>query len=137
MTSRCSSEIKLKWKCKNEKHEDYERSPLNSKQCEFRCPMCVLEEKVSNLETKVYEYLKTYKYTILRERDCTIIPINPKTNYQLLFDNEIMEKKIIIEVHGEQHYNTLNKNSSWLNGKTPTEFLEELQYRDKYKKSLL
>jgi hypothetical protein len=40
----------------------------------------------------------------LHEHNCNIIPINPKTNYPLPYDNEIVELKLIIEVHGSQHY---------------------------------
>lgn len=94
------------WKCKNGKHEDYYRIINSSNNANFNCPECVRERNESFLQEKVRLYLESLEYTILHERKCTIIPKNSKskTNNTLPFDNEIKELKLIIEVHGEQHY---------------------------------
>ena len=47
----------------------------------------------------------------------------------------IVDKNAIIEVHGKQHYEEII-HSKWLNGKTPSEWLKELQERDEYKKQI-
>src|SRR5437870_1816828 len=70
------------------------------------------------------------------EFDCSIIPISPRTGYKLPFDNEIGELKLIIEVHGEQHY----KKSGFHNmvakkNNTTSEYeLHMIQVRDRYKR---
>ena len=53
---------------------------------------------------------------------------------KLPFDNELKELKLIIEIHGEQHYKQLPKNNKWLNGKTPQEYLKYRRLLDRYKK---
>lgn len=83
-------------------------------------------------------YLKRLGYKVKTEYSCTIKPINPKTNYPLLFDNEIVLKNgkhLIIEVHGEQHYNchfyTIKKKI------TKEEIEKKLHYqqvKDRYKR---
>lgn len=95
------------WKCPNNKHEDYKREIATSNQCEFRCPECVRERDESFLQEKVRLYLNTLNYTILHEDQCSIFVQNPKIKNKwgkMLFDNEIKELKLIIEVHGIQHY---------------------------------
>jgi hypothetical protein len=78
-------------------------------------------------------------YTILHERDCTIIPKNPKvngTNGTMPFDNEIKELKLIIEVHGCQHYNVtgIALMSAKHNNTTPEQELHKIQLHDRYKR---
>jgi len=96
------------WKCPEGKHEDYPRSISNSNNADFRCPECIQEKNESMLQEKIRLYLEGLKvYTILHENKCTIIPQNPKVKNkrgQMPYDNEIKELKIIIEVHGIQHY---------------------------------
>jgi len=115
------------WKClNNDKHEDYERTITNSTKYDFRCPECVQERDESLLQEKVRIYLESLGYTILHEHKCTIVPINPKTNRPLPFDNEVKDLKLVIEVHGEQHYKAVyyfDKNSN----------LHKRQLYDRYK----
>ena len=75
-------------------------------------------------------------YVVRHERNCSIIPINPKNNYQLPFDNEIIDLKLICEVHGIQHYELLRENTPWLNNQTPREFLKQRKLIDRYKKAV-
>ena len=68
--------------------------------------------------------------------ECNCIPINPYTKMPLPFDNEIPDKKVIIEVHGNQHY----EETGWhithakVSGRTPTEEFEYQKWKDQYKK---
>jgi hypothetical protein len=51
------------------------------------------------------------------------------------FDNEITELKLIIEVHGQQHYNVIAYNGHW-SDKTlsPEQQLQKRKLYDRYKK---
>jgi len=103
------SNKKVWWKCLDGKHEDYYRDINSSnKICKFRCPECVRERDESFLQEKVRLYLESLNIgQILHENKCTILPKNPKVlkgNNRLPFDNEVKELKLIIEVHGKQHY---------------------------------
>ena len=125
------------WKCENGIHKDYKRIIGNTIKSEFMCPNCVIENNSSKLQNKVDTYLKEkYNFEVLHERDCTINPINPKTNQMLLYDNEIKELKLVIEVMGEQHYlpTQFNKLIAKRKNITPEEALKELQWRDDFKK---
>ena len=127
------------WKCLNGKHQNYERSIKDSTYLNFRCPECVNERNESFLQEKVRLYLEKLNYTILHEYKCTLKCINPLTNYQLPYDNEIIvnNKHLIIEVHGSQHYdkNCIFHKLSARKFKTTIEYqFEYLQYKDKYKK---
>lgn len=131
------SNQKVWWKCENEKHEDYQRNICDATALDFRCPCCSQERSFSFLQEKVSNYIKnTYGYTILHEGYCNVIPINPKTNCKLFFDNEIVEIKLIIEVHGQQHYELtgFTKLTAKHYGTTPEVELEYLQWKDNYKK---
>ena len=123
------------WKCSEGIHEDYFRDINDSNKLNFRCPDCVRERDESFLQEKVRLYLNELKYIVLHENKCTIIPINPKTNYQLPFDNEIKELKLIVEVHGKQHYEISGWNMSRAkkHNITPKQELEYQQLKDKYK----
>ena len=68
------------------------------------CPHCMNELTVGKLHLKVVEFLTELGYKLNFENKCSIVPINPKTNYQLPYDIEIDGYNIIIEVHGKQHY---------------------------------
>jgi hypothetical protein len=124
------------WKCMDEKHEDYKREINGSNIIKFRCPICTQERNESFLQEKVRVYLETLNYTILHENNCTIVPKNPKTNYQLPFDNEIKDLKLICEVHGRQHYKVtgFHRKQSKQNRMTPTEELNYQQLKDRYKR---
>ena len=60
------------------------------------------------------------------ENKCSIKPYNPETNRPMPYDNEIVELKLIVEVHGEQHYRYTGFKRT----------LEEEQANDKYKYEL-
>ncbi len=108
-----NSNQKVWWKCKEGKHNDYLRSIISSNKYEFRCPECVRERDESFLQEKVRLYLNELRYTVLHEHNCTLKCINPKTKNQLPYDNEIEKLKLIIEVHGGQHY--LETSGKWFN----------------------
>jgi len=118
------------WKCFDKSHEDYLRKISISTTCEFRCPLCMENRKESVLQEKVRSYIETLNYTILHESYCTIVPKNPKTNRILPFDNEIKELKLIIEVHGTQHY--FECSGLW---KTDNSNLVKRKLYDRYKKN--
>lgn len=126
------------WKCHVCEHE-WQAPPNARTNLRSGCPECARHFTISKLQKMVEEYIKnTYRYQILHERDCTIIATNPKTNYQLPYDNDVdvNGSKLIIEVHGEQHYNigpfTITNASK--KGITPQEELEYQQYKDEIKK---
>jgi len=127
---------KVWWKCPDGKHADYKRKISDSNKCKFRCPDCVSELSNSILQEKVLALLHNFDYTVLNENKCSIIPKNPKTKMSMLFDNEIKELKLIIEVHGEQHY----KKAGWhiskskLNNTTPEYELYYQKLKDRYKR---
>ena len=135
---RVSSHEKVYFKCENNKHEDYIRIISDyTNNNTINCPECSREKTVSSIQEKVFNYINTLGYTINNEQHCTVLPINPKTKYPMPFDNEIVELKLIIEVHGEQHY---NKNSGFHvlaskhNGKTIKECFEYEVWKDNFKK---
>ena len=128
------------WKCPNGKHEDYYRKISVSNMCDFTCPECVKERNESFLQEKVRLYLESLNnYTILHENKCTIIAQNPKIKNRrgrMPFDNEIKELKLIIEVHGKQHYEICGFHylSSKRNNTTPEYEFHMLKVRDRYKR---
>ncbi len=124
------------WKCLDDIHEDFIRNIPGSHRANFGCPECTKERNESFLQEKVRLYLNELNYTILHEYKCTIIPINPKTKYKLPFDNEIKELKLIIEVHGIQHYEICGWHISLakINNTTPGYELHKRKLYDKYKK---
>ena len=131
------SKKKVWWRCKNNKHEDYQRDCDMSLHLDFRCPRCVRENKTSMIEEKNKKYLEEIGYNVLTEYDCTIKPINPKTKMPMPYDNEILlynGKHLIIEVHGEQHYDgRLHKLTH--KSKSADELLRYQQVKDRYKKA--
>ena len=97
------------------------------------CLQCL--GKVSNLHLKVLGYLKELKRPFNTEYDCSITPINPVTKYPLPYDIEDINGKLIIEVHGRQHYDKCGDNSKWLHGLTSIEYLAKRKKYDEFKKS--
>ncbi|WP_297419629.1 hypothetical protein [Clostridium sp.] len=124
------------FKCLDGKHDDAYRRIQDVVKCEFRCAECVNDNNFSILQQKVNNYLNSFDYIILHENNCTIVPKNPKTNYSLPFDNEINELKLIIEVHGIQHYSITNFHNLSANkfNTTPEYELHRIQLHDRYKK---
>lgn len=120
------------WKC--DKHGNYKRTICDQVESEFLCPKCSKEQSESKLQKKVRLYLETKFSIVNHEYDCSIIPINPETNYKLPYDNEVPEIKLIIEVHGIQHYRQSQWFCSGSNYSDPNEYLKYRQRLDKYKK---
>ena len=126
------------WKCDNNIHDDYPRGVKSSLNSNFKCPFCSRENGISSYQLKTENYLNdNYNYTILHENDCSIIPINPKTNHKLPFDNEIYELKLIIEVNGRQHYDITSfaKSTAYHNNIDPECVLQYQKWKDDYKKN--
>ena len=129
---------KLVWfKCENNIHNDYERLISDYSVGHCRCPKCVASNRESSFEKSVREYIENDLHlVVLNEMECNCIPINPYTKMPLPFDNEIPDKKVIIEVHGKQHY----EETGWhitqakVSGRTPTEEFEYQKWKDQYKK---
>lgn len=128
---------KVWFKCDNDIHEDYERFISDYSVGHKMCPKCMASNRESSFEKIVKDYLENdMKYTVLTERNCTCLPINPYTKMPLPFDNEIAGKNTIVEVHGIQHY----EQTGWhitqakASGKTPLEEFEYQKWKDKFKK---
>jgi hypothetical protein len=125
------------WSCHDGIHEDYLSSVSNASRSCFRCPECVRKRRSSFLQEKVETYIsENYSYKINHEYNCTIVPKNPKAvgkNILLPFDNEIEELKLIIEVHGVQHYKITSPSEKFIN--TTSEYeLHSRKLFDRYKK---
>lgn len=129
------TEKKVWFKCPDGIHEDSYRQVKNAVNYNFRCPYCSSKCNYSILQEKVYEYVKDKFKEIRREHNCTIVPVNPKTKFKMPFDVEIVDYKLIIEINGKQHYECIGKNSKWLHGLTPEEYLKERKEKDEYKKN--
>jgi hypothetical protein len=127
---KCGKEVW--WKCPDGIHEDYKRKISNSNNYNFRCPECIRERDESFLQEKVRLYLESLNYTILHEHKCNIIAKNPKKigkNYLMPYDNEVVELKLIVEVHGGQHY--IENSGKWFNKNFD---LHKQQLYDRYKR---
>lgn len=92
------------WKCPCGKHPDYRRSVSETRRYEYRCPKCVTESKRSIITQKTLDYLDCLNIHYTTEYGCPLIIKNPKTNMIMPFDICLDDLKLIIEVHGEQHY---------------------------------
>lgn len=137
---RSADSYKVFIKCvENPEHGSYAITPYNFKKGE-RCWRCRTENTTSSLQNKVTKYLtETFSYNVLHEYQCSLIAVNPKTNYILPYDNQVVindDISLIIEVMGEQHYHITGfiKLSAKKHHITPEEELLELQWRDEYKK---
>lgn len=97
------------------------------------CGKC--KNSLSSLHQKVIDYLKKMNYEINTEHNCSIIPINPVTKLPLPFDVEVKKHKLIIEIHGKQHYELIGENSKWLHGLSSAEYLAKRKKYDEFKKS--
>ena len=95
-------------------------------------------KRTSELQDKVFNYLtKELNYKTNTEYDCNIVPINPLTGRKLPFDNEVVDLKLIIEVHGLQHYEVTGFSMLRANqtGNTPEEEFEYRKQVDEFKKN--
>lgn len=97
------------------------------------CKICC--GKLSSLHHKVIDYLQKNKYNINTEYSCSIVPVNPVTKYPLPYDVEVKDYKLIIEIHGRQHYELAGQTSKWLHGMTSAEYLAKRKKYDEFKKS--
>jgi hypothetical protein len=125
------------WKCENGCHNDYKRTVYRSKVRDFRCAECTRERDESFLQEKVRSYITNkYDYKLNHETNCTIVPRSPRSNNKMPFDNEIPNLRLIIEVHGQQHYSSDAYRGIW--GKNSFKTAEkQLKYRrviDRYKR---
>ena len=98
---------------------------------------CSLKNGKSKLQKKVENYISILydKYTLLHENNCTIVPKSPINNYNMYYDNEIKELKLIIEVHGLQHYKTTSwdKMNAEKQNITQEEVFKKRLFYDEYK----
>ena len=126
------------WECENGEHDEYIRNIRDSVRTNFKCPYCSHMKRTSELQDKVFNYLtKELNYKTNTEYDCSIVPINPLTGRKLPFDNEVVDLKLIIEVHGLQHYEVTGFSMLRANqtGNTPEEEFEYRKQVDKFKKN--
>lgn len=131
---------KAKWICPNG-HQPYMRPIKEQMIANFNCPKCSQEEHQSSLQLRVSKYLsKKYPdYPVYHEYECSIVPHHPENKKTMPFDNEVVlpgDKRLIIEVHGQQHYEiTLyTKMSAKSANITPEQVLNGQKFRDAYKK---
>lgn len=132
-----SSNEKVWFKCENGLHKDYFRSINDVNRRGFRCPECEKIKKESYLQQKVRLYFDSLGYSLNHEYDCSIIDINPVTNYKMPYDNqEDNELKLIIEVNGKQHYkiDKFTIMQAKQQNKTPEEILKYQQFKDEHKR---
>lgn len=126
------------WKCDNQIHDEYIRNIRDTVRADFKCPICSQFKRTSELQDKVYNYLtKDLCYETNTEFECSIIPSNPLTGRHLPFDNEVINLKLIIEVHGAQHYGVTGFSMLRANqtGNTPKEEFEYRKQIDEFKKN--
>lgn len=117
-------------------HGIYSRMPCSIEHNDF-CPQCNRERTSSRLQSLVSNYLTELGFTVLHESNCTLSPINPQSGRRLLYDNEIPELKLIIEVHGVQHYKVTNFAiaKAHKDDITAEQVLEYSIWRDKFKRN--
>lgn len=127
------SNKKVYWNCSV--HGQYKRRICDMVKSDFMCPQCVKGSSQSRLQRKVSDYISSLFSDVRHEYDCTIIAINPETNYKLPYDNEIVDLKLIIEVNGEQHYSAKSHFHYLDKDKTPEKSFEDRQKLDALKKN--
>lgn len=134
-----NSNYKVWFECENGNHEDYLQTVNTANRSDFCCPKCNREKSESLLQEKVNNYFNTLKYQTKHEFETNIIFRDLITNRILPYDNEVMlddNKKLMIEVHGSQHYKITTWHKKWTEKKktTPEKELEYQQWKDKIKK---
>lgn len=126
------------WECNNQIHDEYVRNIRDSVRTGFKCPVCSQMKRTSELQDKVFDYLtNNLGYKTNTEYDCSIVPVNSLTDRKLPFDNEVVDLKLIIEVHGIQHYEETGWHitQSKVSGRTPKEEFEYRKQIDDFKKN--
>lgn len=131
------SNIKYWWKCSVCGHE-WKSSP-NSRSKGHGCPECARQRTESKLQEKIRTYVENkYKFNITHEKDCSILPKNPKTGFPMPYDNDIIVSNahLIIETMGEQHFKITEfvKKDARKKNVSPKEELEYIRWKDEYKK---
>lgn len=129
------SNKKVWFECEKHGIYQYKISDMIKMGCE--CTYCTQEENSSALQKKVSEFLeKDLGYKVLHERNCNLLPYNPNTGCAMPYDNEVPELKLIIEVHGQQHYEitSFTRSTALVQNITFEEALKKQQWRDQYKK---
>lgn len=127
------------WKCPHG-HPDYERPVRDQVEALFTRPECSRSIRQSRLERKGTLYIKqTYGLDVLHEYQCTIVPHHPIHKKTMPYDNEVIfpnGKHLIIEVHGQQHYEVClyTKMHAKHYDISNDECLEQQQFRDQFKK---
>lgn len=134
----CVHGEKYWWKCPDGIHEDFQRSTKSANYCNYRCPECVRERDESMLQEKIRLFLRDeLNLDPKHEHACSIVPINPKTNMPMPFDNEVLigDVSLIIECHGEQHFKIcfFHYLSAEKSNISPEEEFKRQQWRDDYK----
>lgn len=130
-------------KCKDGTHDDFSGQVRMLVNRHFECVECTRLLNSSQLQRFVEQYIKLkYTYRLLHEWSCTVSCINPKTNYKLPYDNELIidgNYHLIIEVMGPQHYSITNftQKAAKEYNMTEQEALEYQQYKDKIKKEYI
>ena len=93
------------------------------------CPKCCC----SKLEDKIIKMLQDSNINF--KHNIRIGCINPKTNYELVFDFYLPDYNFYIEANGIQHYKEIHKNSKYKDENRHTDKdLDEIAYRDSIKK---
>ena len=133
------SEKKVWWKCLEGVHDDYLRKCDKSFIRDFRCPKCSENNRESLIEKRTKAYLQELGYKIFTEHSCSVKATNPKTKMPMPYDNEIVlhnGKHLIIEVHGEQHYNCRFYKSKFnITDEEAEKMLKQRRLYDRYKKA--
>lgn len=124
------SEKKVWFNCIYNKHCDELKQVKNTVRGGFNCTKCKTQSK---LQKNVYEYIRDLGFKINTEYECNITPININTGRKLPFDNEVEDLKLIIEVHGQQHYE-IGESSAWNTKRTVNEYIKYRKELDLFKK---
>lgn len=122
-------------------HGTYKVLPSNFYKFGIVCPECSRERDKSKLQEKVENYIcNNYHFNLAHEYNCSIIARSSRTNRWLPYDNDAIIENgahLIIEVMGDQHYNVksgLIRRQSEKRNVSPEQVLENIQWRDEYKK---
>ena len=128
-----NSNVSVYWNCSI--HGQYKQIIQRHVVGDLLCPKCARLTNESRLQKKVREYLESMNLTVKHEFECNIIAKNEESRRPLPYDNEVVDYKLIIEVHGSQHY----KPCEWFDHSrgdyTPETYLEHRQYLDRFKKN--
>lgn len=91
------SNKKVKWKCHNDTHEDYERCISNANKYYYSCPKC----RMSSGEARVYNYLNINNIKFEQQiKYDNLLGVN---GGKLSYDFYLKDYNTLIEFQGEQH----------------------------------